>query len=468
MRDEPHKAKHHHRDRTLHRGRKLDSLRVKPLGIPIFSQSLSKRALHMFALVLAGEAVFVLPFHVARFFRPSVLEVFDITATELGAAQGVYGVIAMLAYFPGGPLADRFPAHKLMAASLFATAAGGLYMATFPGYLGSAFVWGFFGLTTILLFWAALIRATRDWGGVDTQGRAFGWLDGGRGLLGAVFASLGVYVFALAFPDGYDAASAEERADALRTVIYGYTTLTVLTGIFVWFALADLEDKGTATSSTSLSILQQNFAKVLRIPAVWCQAGIVICAYVAYKGLDNFSLYTTQVYGMDEVDAAALVAWGAWMRPVGAIAAGYIGDFFRIHRVILAAFAVLLITYLWFGFATPEGATIAVLTTNFLIGSTMIYALRGLYFALFEDARVPAAVTGTAVGVVSVIGYTPEIFVALVAGIFIDSAPGLPGHQNFFLFQAVFAALGILIAFVLGRLLARQQPAAESSQDRPA
>lgn len=73
-----------------------------------------RRALYMIALVIAGEAVFALPFHVARFFRPTVLEVFQLSATELGAAQGVYGIFALLAYFPGGPLADCFPARELL------------------------------------------------------------------------------------------------------------------------------------------------------------------------------------------------------------------------------------------------------------------------------------------------------------------------------------------------------------------
>ena len=161
------------------------------------------RFLFMIGLVVAGEAVFALPFHVARFFRPTVLEVFAMTNTELGAAQGIYGILAMLAYFPGGLLADRFPARKLLAFSLWMTAAGGLYMATFPGYRGALILWGFFGVSTILLFWAALIRATRDWGGNDDQGRAFGLLDSGRGLLAAVLASIAVVVFGFFFPDSF-------------------------------------------------------------------------------------------------------------------------------------------------------------------------------------------------------------------------------------------------------------------------
>ena len=161
------------------------------------------RIMFMIGLILAGEAIVALPFHLARFFRPTVLELFQLSNTELGAGQGMYGIFAMLCYFPGGPLADRFPARKLLALSLWSTAAGGLYMATFPDYMGAVILWSFFGISTILFFWAALIRAARDWGGSDEQGRAFGILDAGRGLLAAVLASVAVVIFGFFFPDGY-------------------------------------------------------------------------------------------------------------------------------------------------------------------------------------------------------------------------------------------------------------------------
>ncbi|MCH1490915.1 MAG: MFS transporter, partial [Luminiphilus sp.] len=102
----------------------------------------------MVSLIVAGEAIFTLPYHVTRFFRPTVLEVFGLSATELGVAQAAYGVVAMAAYALGGPLADRYPARKLLAGSLWLTACGGLYLATFPGYYGAMFIWGFFGLST--------------------------------------------------------------------------------------------------------------------------------------------------------------------------------------------------------------------------------------------------------------------------------------------------------------------------------
>jgi len=177
----------------------------------------------MATLIIAGEAVFGLPFHVARFFRPAVLQVCELTNTELGAVQAVYGVVAMLAYLPGGPIADRFPARRLLTVSLFATSLGGIYFATFPPYRGLWVLFGFWGISTILLFWAALIRATREWGGGDKQGRAFGVLDGGRGLFAAVLASAAVLLFQQLLPEDPTAATQLERARALRGLIYAYT-----------------------------------------------------------------------------------------------------------------------------------------------------------------------------------------------------------------------------------------------------
>ena len=410
----------------------------------------------MVGLIMAGEAIYALPFHVARFFRPTVLEVFELSNTELGAAQGVYGILAMIGYFLGGPLADRYPARKLLATSLWATAAGGLYMATLPDYRGSLVLWGFFGITTIVLFWAALIRAARDWGGHDEQGRAYGLLDSGRGLLAALLASIAVVVFGMAFPDGYAAASLEDKREALRIVIYGYTAVTAATGAFVWFVISDGHPSGDpdlATWRPHTENVWGHVLRVLRIRAVWLQAVIVVCAYVGYKGFDNYALFAVQGYGIDQVEAARIVTIGSWMRPIAALGAGLLGDRFFASRMIVISFVVLLASDLFFALTTPVPGLAWVMLSNTLVACTAIFGLRGLYFALFEEANVPAAVTGTAVGIVSFIGFTPDVFVAYVGGVLLDRSPGLLGHQHYFMFLAAFSAIGVIVSYVLMRML---------------
>lgn len=45
----------------------------------------------------------------------------------------------------------------------------------------------------------------------------------------------------------------------------------------------------------------------------------------------------------------------------------------------------------------------------------------------------------------TVIGYTPDVFFAPVAGRILDASPGAAGHQHYFIFLACFALTGILV-----------------------
>jgi nitrate/nitrite transporter NarK len=416
-----------------------------------------QKTLLIIGLILAGEAIFALPFHLARFFRPTMLEMFNLTATELGAAQGIYGVIAMLAYFPGGLLADRYPAYKLMALSLWLTALCGLYMSTFPGATELMFLFGFFGFSTILLFWGALIRATREWGSKNEQGLAFGLLEGGRGLLAVVLASLGVLLFHISFPLGYDTASFADKQNTFQTIIIGYSLVTALVGIYVWLVFRQFShSQPVAKEQPFWMQISNNIGFILSRPNVWLQSVIVFCAYVGFKGFDNYSLYAVDVYGYDDIEAAKLITLGSWVRPVAAIIIGLLADRFHVLRMLCICFLILLCADGFFAFSSPDINLAWILLVNVLLTCIAIFGLRSLYFAMFEETKLSTAVTGSAVGLVSVIGFTPDIFVLYVAGLLIDSSPGLVGHQHFFLFLTAFAIIGFIASITLLMRVPRQ------------
>lgn len=394
----------------------------------------------MLTLVFAGEIVFLLPFHTTRFFRPTMLEAFGLTNTQLGDFFAAYGVIAMIAYFPGGALADRFSARSLLTASLIATSAGGLYMATYPGPVGLALLFGYWGLTTILLFWAALIRATREWGGHDEQGRAFGILEGGRGLVAALLASGGVLLLAMFMPDNLDQLNNIERREAFRTVIFFYSFVTFAAAALTWIVIPPVKHIGDSTSA-----LLRNSVAVLGRPLVWAQAGVIICAYCGYKGFDNYSLYAVQVLGMNEVDAASVTAYGTYIRPVAAIAAGWLADRWSAGKTVGTAFALMVVAYGALATSMPMGAGLFIIYGNLFVSVVAIFMLRGVYFALLEENQVPPYLTGAVAGTVSFIGYTPEIFFGPITGRILDANPGVVGHQNYFLFLAVVAAVGLAV-----------------------
>ena len=62
-----------------------------------------------------------------------------------------------------------------------------------------------------------------------------------------------------------------------------------------------------------------------------------------------------------------------------------------------------------------------------------IYGIRGVYFALIEETKIASHITGTIVGLVSVIGFTPDIFFASIAWRILDASPQRGGSPALFL-----------------------------------
>lgn len=412
-----------------------------------------RRGLILLALIAAGEAVFFLPFVLARVFRPTLLDVFGITNLELGTAFSLYGVVAMVAYFAGGPLADRYSARRLMALALLATGLGGIVLAGFPPPRTMNVLWAFWGMTTVLLFWAAMIRATREWGGQSRQGRAYGFLDGGRGLLAALVASVSVAVFAALLPGEASSATPEERAAAFRGVIWVFTAITLGIAVLVWILVPDStpgREAGDPEDAQKLSL--SGVKAACRMPAVWLQAIIVVCAYTGYKATDDFSLLSRDALGFDDVQASGIGALSFWIRAAAAVAAGYLGDRIDASRVIVWGFAILIGGCLLIASGVLVPGPAWKLIATIVTASVGIYALRGVYFALLAEGAVPLAYTGSAAGVVSVLGFTPDVFMGPLMGALLDNSPGLPGHRHVFAAVAGFGAVGLLAALIFRRV----------------
>lgn len=412
-----------------------------------------RRALFMLALIVAGESIFLLPFVVARIFRPTFMDVFGLTNLELGSAFSVYGIVAIFAYFAGGPLADRFSARQLMGTALITTALGGLIFASVPTLAVLTLLYGFWGLTTILLFWAAMLRATRIWGGPSGQGKAYGLLDGGRGLFAALLASISVAIFASLLPTDIESASLAQRSDALARIILIFSGIAVAVAAFVWVSVPD--SSPTQQTSSPSGFKMGNLTQVIKMPAVWLQAIIIVCAYVGYKSTDDFSLYARDAFGYNDVTAAQIGTISFWVRPFAAMGAGFLGDKIRSSRVISLSFGILIIGSLMIGMGLIQPGLTWMLMGTVAATSIGIYALRGVYFAVFEEAKVPLAFTGTAVGLVSVIGFTPDVFMGPLMGYLLDQSPGATGHEHVFLAVAVFGVIGLIASLLFQRIVTK-------------
>jgi len=409
-----------------------------------------KRVSSLAALIIAGEAVFFLPFVLARIFRPTLLAVFEITNTELGTYFSIYGVVAMVSYVFGGTLADRFSARNLMAISLWLTSLGGFILALLPSSLVMRVLYGFWGFTTIFLFWAAMIKATREWGGDGFQGRAFGWLEGGRGAAAAILGTISFVLFSLFTQEASGGTASGHGIHPFQIVILTVSGITFLSGILIWY----LVPKTTTGSGSKQTFVIGRIVKTMSLPGTWMLAIMIVCAYVGYKITDDFSLYVKEVLGFSEVEAAGIGTASLWIRAFVAILAGYLADRLNQLKVIIVCYALTVVSGLLIGFGFMN-QIMGLVLLNLTFIAIGIYGVRALYFAIMKEAKIPLGYTGTAVGVVSLVGFTPDVFMSPWMGHLLDKYPGAVGHQYVFIVLSSFAFLGLLTS-VLFRFYARK------------
>ena len=402
-------------------------------------------------LILSGELIFLLPYVLARIFRPTFLDVFNLNNLELGSLFSIYGVVALISYVYGGVLSDKYKPKNLISISLFFTSIGGIVFAFYPPYYILQILYGYWGLTTVFLFWGAMIKATRVWGGSDGQAKAFGFLDGGRGLVAASMGSIGVAIFSFFIVSDISQTSLEERKVAFRYVILFSSFMVFFVGVLVFF-LMDNHDNKNESELKSFNSLNQ-IKRVLKIKSVWLIMVIIVCAYVGYKVTDIYSLYASDVMLFDQIQSANVGSLQLYLRPLICFLIAFTAYKSKHVNFIIVGFLIMLLGSIIFA----SGIIVVDLNMIFYMSLVVVasgtYTIRALYFSIMQEGKIPIALTGTAVGVISVIGYMPDIFATPLFGYFLDKHPGIVGHQYVFGILTIFSIVGLSASIKFAKLI---------------
>ena len=401
-------------------------------------------------MILSGELIYILPYFLPRVFRPTFLAVFDLNNLELGSLFSVYGSVAFFSYIFGGTFADKFLPRKLIATSLILTSLGGFVLMYYPSFMILQILYGYWGFTTVFLFWGAMIKGKRIWGGSQNQGQAFGFLDGGRGLTAALMGSVGVFIFSFFLPEDVISSSIKERQDAFQSVILFSSIMVALIGVLVYFFMKTKTEKGVFQSDNTHSL--NNILAVLKLETVWLLMIIILCAYFGYKVTDIYSLYASDVMGYDEVNSANIGSLQLYLRPIACFAIGFLADKTNGISWIIKGFFVMLAGSILFASGILVADQYILFFISLIILALGTYAIRALYFAILKEGDISLALTGTAVGVISLSGYTPDIFAGPLMGYFLDKFPGVEGHQYVYAFLGLFSIIGLIASSRFARI----------------
>ena len=414
------------------------------------TDSMLRRYTQLGVLILAAGAIYPL-IYLRQNFEVSLLESLGITISELGQCYAMLGIIFVLTYVPSGWLADRISPRWLMSFSLALTGLLGLWFSTMPSFQMLLVIFAGWGIATGLTFWAALIKGVAVLARPSEQGRFFGLLDGGRGLVEAILATIAVAWFAHSLE-----ALGQSTSVALQKVIYLYVGFALLLAPVIVFAIDDIKetvsDEQKAGAGSSFWI---DLKALVSSVDLWLAAFCILCGYQLFWATYSFSGYLQHTYGLTAVAVGTITVAKLWMRPIGAVAAGFIGDRFNREKVLAglmlagsASLAILIIL--------PVGIGSSVLLSVVLLVGLLTYAIRGIFWATLDSCNIPVRIKGLAIGVISLIGYAPDIYLPLINGALLEKFPGKPGYSIYFGGIVLMGLLGTMSALYLNSRVSKR------------
>lgn len=398
--------------------------------------SKKRKYLSILALSAAGGSIYLIPY-IRYVFYDHQIAAMGISNQQLGLLTSIYAIGCMLLYIPGGIIADKTSTKKCILISLLSTTLLTIIYAFTLGYTTALVIWFLFAFTTTFVFWGSLFKTIRLIGTSEEQGFMFGLYYMGNGITGAIVNSIAIW--SMKFSDKVET--------QFSNAVFIYAASTAVAALLVWILVKENKEKSKELKVNEFKMSQ--VGELLKNPTVWIFSLIIFAGYSIYSSTSYFTPYLTEVVGITPEESGALSIIRTYLFYILAPVSGILADkvfkstskWFMILFVILAALfaGVLLI---------PEGASVSLVSMYTLLPGMFGLALYGVIFSIANETRIPAVVMGTAVGIASIIGYTPDFFMATMFGTWLDNY-GAGGYNFIFMFLVAVCIVGLIASYFI-------------------
>jgi MFS family permease len=293
-----------------------------------------------------------------------------------------------------------------------------------------------------------MVKTINNLGSADEQGKLFGSLEGLRGLIGTIVAFASVAVFSH-FAD---------EVGGLQGSIIFYSVALVVAGILAWIFIS--EPKASEKEAKIVEIVvkekpsMKDFIAVAKVSRVWLCGVLVIANYSALIFHGYVTPYLSAAFGVSSAVAATLSVVRTYvMMCIGAFAAGIFADKVG-SRIKFMKYGFIGMTIFSIGYLLipANRNALPIIVINFVIYGLCLYSVKGLYFSTIDEVLIPKKLAGTASGIISLVGYAPEIFLYTLSGNIVDKGEGLSGYRTCFTLMIILAAIGFACAILLQHL----------------
>lgn len=398
-------------------------------------KKLDYRRIIQFLCLSGASIIYYVPYMKASFYDP-LIEAFGVTNLQLGVIFSAYTSMTIICYFLGGLLADKISSRKLLT---FSYVCSGLLMIAFgmiPRYEIAVAIFAGLGITTTLTFWAALMKAIRIFAKKGEEGDAFGKIEGTRCLLAAGVSTLAVMIFAQ-FTD---------KVHGMQTVIFIFAGACLLIGALIWIFFE--KDEGSTAENINIGKL---LIKALKTPDVWLMSFIVFGGYVTNVNIQYVSAYGTRVFGLSVVLGAVMGMFREYMQPVGAYISGHLTKKLTTSKVLIYLLAIEALINVSITLIPPSAAMAAMIFVGAAAGYMINGAVRGIYFATLPEANIPIYMSGVVIGIISTIGFLPDVFMPVLIGMWMDNHTVVVAYRYIFMTSALAALFGCIVAVYFHR-----------------
>lgn len=403
-------------------------------------ESKARKYLTIIALGLAGGSIYFIPY-VKYVFYDAQIAAMGINNTQSGLLLTMYTIGNMVLYIPGGYLADKVSTKKALIISLVATSVLTWVYAFSLNFVVSMIIWLGLSFSTAFVFWSALMKAVRIVGTEEEQGFMYGLYYACNGIAAALTSFISLYA--------YNTAGEDIKSGFVRGV-NASGVVVLIAAICLVFLMK--EDAGKVTTeSDDYKISLPMVGKVLKSPVVWILSIVILCGYGLKSSVSYFNPYLTEVVGVSAVNSGIFSIINNYLllllAPVGGILADKVFKstckWLSVSFVILAVLfgGVLLI---------PSDISPMVASIYTLLPGAVTMMMYGVVFSSVSEAGISRTMTGTVIGISSIIGYLPDSIYSVLFGKWLDNK-GAAGYTNIFIFLVASGILGAVLAFWIYR-----------------
>ncbi len=388
--------------------------------------------------LMFSSVIFSIPYILWTLYNP-MFDAFGVDHGTLAFLMTMYGAVAIPSYLFGGFIADRFNPTKLIFVALLGVGVLGIPYSTLPSFNTVLIIQFFMAIFSIGLYFPALIKVTRFISDNMGQGLGYGALEGGR--------KLSYFVFNAMFIAGFQAAG--EGVAGLQRALLIISIQNIVMAFVILFVFKGVNYNEMASCEGD----KVNLSKViplLKKPVIWLIAMIILLIYVSSAIQGYVTNYLVSVFGMGEAAAAWFLTFTQFAAPLIVVVGGVLTDKLGIAKGMLITQALLAVTIaaLQFVPAVPSSLTIAM--ASLLVFLIALYIVRGIYWTLVSYAKIPKMVTGTALGVMMMICYTPDFFMYNLAGSILDANGPARGYDIIFtiMLACAVASIGLMLILI--------------------